>query len=547
VSPRRKLLVAIGIGVVLAGPPVVALNLWLGSLVDRQGQEELDMASRRHMVLSEARIERAASALDELAARGVDSCRVTHVDALRQMTFAATPVKELSIIAADGRTLCTDVGNQPDQRKVLSSEPLSAGSRNLLELVRLGGHSERWLRIRRPGDTGNGIAALIPASLFVPQVSTTGTPLRFEARMLTAGGAVIAETGDATRRQGTSDPHPGGDVIVSELASSRYGLKATVSASHRELAANQGDLRALGAIASGLLAIAILALSLLLPKRDRDNPIEEIERALKAGEFVPYFQPIVDIRSGRLRGAEVLIRWRKPDGTIIPPASFIPLCESSGLIIDVTRALMRRVCQEAGAVLGARPHLKIGFNLTARHFADEEIVEDVRKIFTKSRLKLTQLVLEVTERQPIENLTETRRVIAALQGLGVKVAIDDVGTGHSGLSYMLKLGVDIIKIDKMFIDSLGTDHNSNTIIETLIDLAQNMRMDVIAEGVESFEQVLHLRDIGIRAAQGFVFSPPLPCKAFLQLVETIDPIKAGTPASDQPAAFMAALAQNDAA
>ena len=119
-------------------------------------------------------------------------------------------------------------------------------------------------------------------------------------------------------------------------------------------------------------------------------------------------------------------------------------------------------------------------------------------------MRLSQLVLEVTERQPIENLTETRRVIAALQGLGVKVAIDDVGTGHSGLSYMLKLGVDIIKIDKMFIDSLGTDRNSNTIIETLIDLAQNMRMDVIAEGVESFEQVRalarsrHPRGAGLR-------------------------------------------------
>jgi sensor c-di-GMP phosphodiesterase-like protein len=162
-------------------------------------------------------------------------------------------------------------------------------------------------------------------------------------------------------------------------------------------------------------------------------------------------------------------------------------------------------------------------------------------------LKLTQIVLEVTERQPIENLTETRRVIAALQGLGVKVAIDDVGTGHSGLSYMLKLGVDIIKIDKLFIDSVGTDRHSNTIIETLIDLAQNMRMDVIAEGVESFEQVLQLRELGIRAAQGFVFSPPLPCSAFLKLVETIDPLKASVPAADQPTAILAALARSDAA
>ena len=195
------------------------------------------------------------------------------------------------------------------------------------------------------------------------------------------------------------------------------------------------------------------------------------------------------------------------------------------MIIDLTRALMRRVCKEAGAEFARRPHLKVAFNLTARHFGNEDIVEDVRRIFNKSQIRLSQVVLEVTERQPLENLTETRRVIAALQGLGVRVAIDDVGTGHSGLSYMLKLGVDIIKIDKMFIDAIGTDRNSNTIIETLIDLAQNMRMEIIAEGVESFEQVVHLRELGVRAAQGYVFAPPLPGSAFLQLVEAIDPLK----------------------
>ena len=157
----------------------------------------------------------------------------------------------------------------------------------------------------------------------------------------------------------------------------------------------------------------------------------------------------------------------------------------------------------------------------------------MRRIFNKSPIRLSQVVLEVTERQPLENLTETRRVVAALQGLGVRIAIDDVGTGHSGLSYMLKLGVDIIKIDKMFIDALGTDRNSNTIIETLIDLAQNMRMEIIAEGVESFEQVVHLRELGIRAAQGFVFAPPLPGSAFLQLVEAIDPLRSS---GDQGAA-----------
>jgi EAL domain-containing protein (putative c-di-GMP-specific phosphodiesterase class I) len=134
-------------------------------------------------------------------------------------------------------------------------------------------------------------------------------------------------------------------------------------------------------------------------------------------------------------------------------------------------------------------------------------------------------VLELTERDQVENFTETRQVIAALQGLGVRIAIDDVGTGHNGLSYMLKLGIDIIKIDKIFVDAIGTDRNSTTIVETLVDLAHNMRMDIVAEGVENFQQVMYLRDMGIRSAQGYVFAPPLPGSAFLQLIDALDPVK----------------------
>ena len=116
-----------------------------------------------------------------------------------------------------------------------------------------------------------------------------------------------------------------------------------------------------------------------------------------------------------------------------------------------------------------------------------------------------------------------RRVIAALQGLGVRVGIDDLGTGHSGLSYMLKLGVDFIKIDKMFVDALETERYSATIIETLVGLARDMHMDIIAEGVETFEQVQHLRGRGIRKAQGYAFAPPLPGSSFLQLLEAAGP------------------------
>jgi sensor c-di-GMP phosphodiesterase-like protein len=270
--------------------------------------------------------------------------------------------------------------------------------------------------------------------------------------------------------------------------------------------------------------VTILALAVLLPWRRRNDPVEELEQAIAANEFVPYFQPIVDIRTGRLRGAEVLVRWRKADGSIVMPAAFIPLAESSGLIVPMTRALMRRVCEEAGEVVGSRPDIKIGFNLAAPHFDDDRIVADVHDIFAPSKIPLRQVMLEVTERQPLENLAGARRIIAGLQDLGCGVAIDDVGTGHGGLSYILKLGADTIKIDKLFIDSMGNEHHSTTILETLVDLARSMRMDVVAEGVENFEQVLKLRDLGILAAQGHVFSPPLPGSSFVQLVEAIAPV-----------------------
>jgi sensor c-di-GMP phosphodiesterase-like protein len=384
--------VAIGIGVVLAGPPVAALNYWLSGLMDSQAHGELDLVARRHTALSERRLARTEATLEDLAARGVDSCRVTHVDTMRQATFMSGPVKELSIVAPDGRTLCTDVGNQPDQRKVLSSEPLSANSKLLLEVVRLGALPDLWVRIRRPAAPGaNGLAALMPGTLFLPLVATGGGAVNFQARVVTAGGALIADNVAAPQNGDDSE------LVSTAFASTHYALKTMLSAQRSSLSVHTADLRALGVIASGLLAIVILAISALIPRRESANPIAEIERALKAGEFVPYFQPIVDIRSGRLRGAEVLIRWKKPDGTVVPPAAFIPLAESSGLIIEMTRVLMRRVCKEAGAALGARPYLKIGFNLTAQHFASEEIVEDVRSIFKKSAIRLTQVVLEVTE------------------------------------------------------------------------------------------------------------------------------------------------------
>jgi sensor c-di-GMP phosphodiesterase-like protein len=513
----RRNTIAIVIGVLLAAAPLVAFDFWLSGLIDRQGQMEVDTSARRAISLAESRVDSVVDALDELAAGGVATCEPGNIAAMRHAAFATIPIKEIAILGPDGATLCTHLGVASGGRDLISSEPFIGGYTIDVMKLATGTHV---VRLRRPVEGGpNSIAALVPAILFLPQVSSQGSPFSAFARIVTRGGGVIGQIGVL--------PKPNSDANFAAWQNSgRYGFTVGVSLPRGGVVASHAGIERLGMAVTLAIVLVLVCFAVLVPQRAPNNPVEELERALAAGEFVPYYQPIVDIRSGQLRGAEVLVRWRKADGSLVLPGAFIPLAESSGLIREMTRDLMRRVCIEAGAAIGRRPALKISFNFAGQLFGDDSVVKDVRTIFSGTPNKLTQVVLEVTERDPIENFTATRQTIAALQGLGVRIAIDDVGTGHSGLSYMLKLGVDIIKIDKMFVDAIGTDRNSTTIVETLVDLAHNMRMDIVAEGVENFEQVMHLRELGIRSAQGYVFAPPLPGGAFLQLIEAIDPLPA---------------------
>jgi len=538
----RQNIVAIAVGAFVACVPLVVFNFWLSGVTHRIGQEEIELSARNTIIRAEYRLTLVTNALNALAAAGVGSCDAAERSAMQRATFETPPVKEITIIDSAGHSICpqgADVAADTAVRRVYSSEPLSKNHGYAIDVLTVG-TGQRMVRVRRPAPNGsNEIAALVPTMLLLPQYSVELTDSHaaaafrdtrvgghgqgIYARLETRNRAMLGEIG---RR-----PEAGvDDLFVGNSTSEQFGLHAEMIAPRELLAHRQWGIRWFGILVT-IAAVMILGLfAAFLSHREPNNPVADIERALAAGEFVPYYQPVVDIATGQLRGAEVLVRWKKPDGSLVLPGAFIPLAESSGLIRAMTYDLMRRVSDEVGPAIGQRLGLKISFNFAGKLFADDAVVQDVYNIFARSPIKMSQVVLEVTERDPIENFAVTRQIVSALQGLGVRIAIDDVGTGHSGLSYMLKLGVDIIKIDKMFIDSIGTDRNSTTIVETLVDLAHNMRMDVIAEGVENFEQVMHLREIGIRAAQGYVFAPPLPGGAFLRLVEAMDALGEGTPA-----------------
>jgi sensor c-di-GMP phosphodiesterase-like protein len=511
---RTSKLVAAALGILVAVAPVYWFTNWLQG----QGEAEVAVTADSSIGLLDLTIGKTVAQLRALASRGVDSCSTANIATLRQALFAAGPVKELSLVGSNGQTLCTETGTTFLPRDVLATAATSDPS-VMLDVVRPVGGKTRLLRVRLVmPQRAPALAALLPPAALLSQISPDGTPLSGYARLTLADGSLIGTSGDETATINR------GDHVLGRARSQRFGPLVAVMLRRQGRIASHDDLRRIGIVVSAIFALAMLIAALFIPWRSRHNPIAEIEAALVADEFIPYYQPIIDIKRGKLLGAEVLVRWRKGDGTVVTPGSFIPLVESSGLILDLTRSLMRQVCEEVGAAVGSRQNMYVTFNIAPRHFDDAVVLNDVGSIFEGSAIRLSQIVLEITERFEIQNLSATRRVIAALQGLGCRVALDDVGTGHNGLSYILKLGVDIIKIDKLFVEAIKTERQAQAIVETLVGLARDLRMQIVAEGVERIDQVEYLRDHGISAAQGYVFAPPLPGSAFITLIEAIDPL-----------------------
>lgn len=512
-----RLLVAV-LGILVAAGPVLWLTAWLKT----RGEADVPVAASWTLGNVDVQIDRAVAVLDALAEHGINGCGESQVAALRQSLLTTGPVKELSVLGTQGETLCTDRGGSIAPHQVVSSAP-TANPLISLDVVQLDASQQRALRVRRLVPLFSvSLAALIPAELLLPQVTPDGRRFSGYARIALLDDTVIGVIGSAP------DTDLSDGLAANRVRSDRHRMVVTAATASDAPFATYADLRRIGAAVTGLLALIILVAVLMRPRRER-HPFYDIERAIGAGEFVPYYQPIVDIKTGAIVGAEVLVRWRKHDGSLVPPAAFIPFLETTDLILDMTRSVMRQVGDEVGALLEPRPYMYVAFNIAPRHLAEDTLIDDIGSIFIGGPISTSQIVLELTERYEIEDLAATRNLIAELQGLGCRVAIDDVGTGHNGLSYILKLGVDIIKIDKMFVDAIRTEAHSQAIVDTLVDLARNLRMQIVAEGVENFEQVVYLREHGITSAQGFVFSPPLPGSAFIQLIEAIDPLVSREP------------------
>ncbi|WP_339446741.1 EAL domain-containing protein [Pseudomonas sp. EA_5y_Pfl2_R50] len=246
------------------------------------------------------------------------------------------------------------------------------------------------------------------------------------------------------------------------------------------------------------------------------SPSHEMLRALEAGEFIPYFQPVVLGTSKKWTGAEVLMRWNHPKEGLVRPDLFIPFAEHSGLIVPMTRSLM----QQTAALLGplsstyATP-MHIGINITASHCRDLDLVEDCREFLAAFTPGSIILVLELTERELIEPTEITRQLFEQLHTLGVMIAIDDFGTGHSSLGYLRTFNVDFLKIDQSFVAMIGVDALSRHILDSIIELSAKLDLAIVAEGVETQAQADYLTAHHVNFLQGYLFGRPMPGADFI--------------------------------
>jgi c-di-GMP phosphodiesterase len=215
------------------------------------------------------------------------------------------------------------------------------------------------------------------------------------------------------------------------------------------------------------------------------------------------------------------------DGSVTPPMNFIPLAESSGRIERITWQILALALKEMHQRLAADKYFTMSVNITPRHLLSEGFVDRLRHEVWGSGVAARQITLEVTEREAFPDLEQAAAVIEALREHGFKVALDDVGVGHSGLSQIKRLGVDTMKIDKFFVDTIAQDGSVATIVEMLVRLAAKLRMNVIAEGIETAEQRQALLACGVESGQGYLVSPPLPFAKFEEFLATYEATEAG--------------------
>ncbi|PSB02085.1 putative bifunctional diguanylate cyclase/phosphodiesterase [Merismopedia glauca] len=246
----------------------------------------------------------------------------------------------------------------------------------------------------------------------------------------------------------------------------------------------------------------------------------ELHGALDRGEMVVFYQPLIDLDSGKLTALEALVRWQHPTRGLVSPAKFIPIAEANGMIINLGEWVLQTACAQNRAwQLAGFPPIRISVNLSARQFEQPDLVQVVERILQETELEPSYLELEVTESFLMNDIDNSVKILKELRNIGLWVALDDFGTGYSSLNYLKRFPLDMLKIDRSFVNDVTSNSDSAAVTDAIIALAKSLRLNITAEGVETKEQLDYLQNRGCNEGQGFYFCRPVPADTISNMLE----------------------------
>lgn len=497
--------------------PLIVANYVLENFAHQQAADEARAIGNRMITRAELTINEVVLGLQGLKSDGDVTCRRSHLVRLNELVEASAYIESVGIAATTGEAMCNVPTGSSRSKTILP--PYKEGD----PLIGIGMGDGSYEGIKsavislRLDNNWRLFATVSPLALRLdPGPSYLRSSMRSVLRL--GPETVWATIGQLK----PSEARQINDLITQTALSSWYPLSVTVEVDPDAAMQLVTRLQIITAIVCVAGAVLFLLIAVWISWQPDSETEDEFVSAIRNNEFIPYYQPVIDIETGVLQGCEVLMRWRRPSGEMVSPGQFMTYAETSGHIFEMTRRLMVQTLDDLGDLYEKTPDLKISINLFAGHFKNRQIIEDVQDIYGDSPIALEQVVLEVTERQPLHDINAAKKIIAEFQSMGVRIALDDVGTGHGGLAYLQKLGMDIVKIDKMFVDPLGQETSTARIADAIVELAENLGMGIIAEGVETYDQILHLRRLGVTAAQGYIFAAPLPAEEFLKLANDLE-------------------------
>lgn len=490
------------------------------------GKTQMKSMTETMLAHAENTISGASRSLEILANEGVGTCSAANIRRLGEVVFTRADVKEIGIIDGKGRMLCSNFGvTLVDMSEAGATSPQNGEAGLTMVPTRVSGQSA--LGVLRNTDTGRLVALVDPDAVML-NLLHGGALENCHARIVLNQTTMVSLSGATEAEILEFGPGP----IERKSSSRQFPIYAAMQAPQSALLEPFLPALVYTKIGAGLLGVTMLIIMGAM-LRNRDSVESELDAAMYKSEFLAHYQPIIDVATGRVCGCEALIRWQKPNGEMVGPDLFVPVAEANGQIIPMTRQLMAQINDDLSELFENGPDFYVAINLVAEHFGSGDIVDEVRRQFSDGNIKASNLVFEITERRPLNDIQTAQNVVAELQALGSRVALDDAGTGHGGLAYIQSLGMDIIKIDRMFVEAIGTDGVSAPIVDALLELGSKLKMSIVAEGVETEEQFAYLCARGARYFQGYLFSPPMPPQALCRFVESFN----GSPHRAEPEIF----------